>query len=417
MSRGDLSAMFTELADEVQPRPQAARAWARAKQVRRRRAMLGAAVAVLLASTTVAIAQLPDRSPAPADSPSPTASETTAGKARIDRMPLRIDPDQNAAPYWPSNLEPPSDAPTLQAAPLSHAVLLFQRESAGPIYAYGEGTVDGGSGNGTFQWVRLDVSLADTQDADGNRATPLDRGSLGPMGRHAAFAQPNEFVIVDLWDGTVSRIPLPGLNEEVIWFPNGQNLLVSSETTTWLVSLTDVLGEVAANGFDVAALVGEATGLTTLAMAESEPPVIRRYDDAGRIDRGQTAIDVAGADPYDIRFITPRAWRMGNLIAVAASGQVENHPGDFIVVVDAPTGAVTNVLDLGDRSVKACCTVMGWQNSDVVLVRTEDDLLFWRLSTGAVTQLSENVPGSISIAPTGCNWRITIDGIGSACTT
>jgi hypothetical protein len=193
------------------------------------------------------------------------------------------------------------------------------------------------------------------------------------------------------------------LNEEVTWFANGRNLLVSTETKTWLVSLTEVIGEVAANGWDVAALVGDGTGLTTLAMAESEPPVIRHYDDPGRTELGHTALDLAGADPYHIRYLAPRGWRMGNLIAMAASGQVGNHPGDFVVVVYAQTGEVTNVLDLGDSGVKGCCTVMGWQNSDVVLVRTEDDLLFWRLSTGAVTQLADNVPGSISIAPHGCN--------------
>jgi hypothetical protein len=417
MSREDLSAMLMELADEVQPRPQAERAWAKARQVRRRRAGIGAAVSVLLISTTIAIGQLAGSSPSPTANPSPTWTETTVGKARIDRLPPRIDPDRTLSAGWPPSLDPPADAATLQATPLSHAVLLFQPEHAGPIFAYGEGSINGGSGNGKFHWVRLDVNLTDTEDVGGNRAAPLDRGSLGPLGLHAAFAQPNEVVIVDLRDGTVQRIPLPGLNEEVTWFPNGRNLLVSTGTKTWLVSLTEVIGEVAANGFDVAALVGDGTGLTTLAMPDSQPPVIRRYDDPGRTEFGHTTLDLVGADPYHISYLAPRSWRMGSLIATAASGQVDNRPGDFVMVVDAQTGAVTNVLDLGDPRVKGCCTVMGWQTSDVVLVRTEGDLLVWRLSTGLVTQLADNVPGSISVAPTGCGWRITIDGVTSACTT
>jgi len=152
-------------------------------------------------------------------------------------------------------------------------------------------------------------------------------------------------------------------------------------------------------------------------MPDSQPPVIRRYDDPGRTEFGHTTLDLVGADPYHISYLAPRSWRMGSLIATAASGQVDNRPGDFVMVVDAQTGAVTNVLDLGDPRLKGCCTVMGWQNSDVVLVRTEGDLLFWRLSTGLVTQLADNVPGWISVAPTGCGWRITIDGVTSACTT
>ena len=142
MSREDLSAMLTELADEVQPQPQAARAWTKARQVRRRRAVIGAAAAVLLVATTMALVQLPRVADKPVDTPTPTPT----GIARIDKLPATIPAAADATPYWPSSLNPPTGAPTFQEAPLSHAVLLFQPESAGPIYAYGEGSINGGSG-------------------------------------------------------------------------------------------------------------------------------------------------------------------------------------------------------------------------------------------------------------------------------
>ena len=72
MSREDLSAMLTELAEQVQPQPQAARAWAKARQVRRRRAVIGATVAVLLVSATITLYRPADRSTAPVHTPSPT---------------------------------------------------------------------------------------------------------------------------------------------------------------------------------------------------------------------------------------------------------------------------------------------------------------------------------------------------------
>ena len=406
--------MLTELAEQVQPQPQAALAWAKASQVRRRRAVIGAAVAVLLVATTMALVQLPRV----ADNPVGTPTPAPTGMARIDRLPATIPVAADAAPYWPPNLNPPANAPTFQAAPLSHAVLLFQPDSAGPIYAYGEGSINEGSGNGSFQWVRLDVSLSDTPGADG-KSSPLDQGSLGPMGHQAAFAQRNEVVIVDFREGTVQRIPLPGLNEDLTWLPDGRHLFVTGcplsgicDSQTWLIATDHVIGPVAVPGYDVTPLVGDALGLTTMsasldiASTPAERLIVSRYDDEGRAEVGHFEVDLhhrPGVPPEP----PGTAWSANRETHRAGRLRPLDDVRDFVVVVDDRPEAVTHVLDLGTFPGMACCAVMGWENGETVLVLSDQEgLLRWHLPTGAVTRLTASAQGSMSVAPTGCNWTV-----------
>jgi hypothetical protein len=178
--------------------------------------------------------------------------------------------------------------------------------------------------------------------------------------------------------------------------------------------VTKVVFEVAAPGFAVAPLVGDGTGLTAMVLDGSGAPVVLRYDDEGRAEVGRRPADVGNGAPYRIDALTPRGWRTGNVIAQAARGRIGERPTDFVIVVDEGSGAVTNVLDLGASGVEGCCAVVGWQ-SDSVLVRTSTELLLWRLSTGAVTHLAGNVAGTLSLAPNGCGWRVTIEGETASC--
>ena len=221
-------------------------------------------------------------------------------------------------------------------------------------------------------------------------------------------------------EGGTRRIPLPGLNEEVAWVPNGKHLFVSSATQTWLAATDRVIGPVAASAFDITPLVGRGRGLTTMTFGPSEVDtlVVHRYDDEGRTEISQFTVDTTTAPAYRLSYLAPRGWRFDNLIAQAASGQVGDRPGDFVIVVDERTKAITHVLDLGSGRNKGCCRVMGWRGTDHVLVYTEQDgLLLWQLSTGEVTRLFPHAPGALSIAPTGCEYEVKIEGKPtSACT-
>lgn len=329
-------------------------------------------------------------------------------------LPAQLQLDPQANPYWPASIDPAVMVPVLTASPLSHASLLYAPfkgpDAPTQILAYGEGLINGGSGDGRFHWVVLDLKLVDTRDAGGNQAVPLDQGSLGPMGRQAAFAQPNEVVVVDLQTGKENRIPLPGLNEEVSWLLDGRHVLVSSATETWLVDVdTREVLPASADGFAVTPLVGGGSGLTTLTLANSgdEAPLLRFYDDGGLSLRSQRDVNVATATPYRFSYLMPHGWRYGDRIAQAGGGQAGSVPSEFVVVVDGPAGNITNLLDVGPNRNKGCCAVLGWMNSDAVIVHTDQDgLLQWTLSTGAVTRLTDRLPGAVSLPMNGCEWRI-----------
>jgi hypothetical protein len=53
----------------------------------------------------------------------------------------------------------------------------------------------------------------------------------------------------------------------------------------------------------------------------------------------------------------------------------------------------------------------------VILQIDQYGLLEWDLPSGAVMRLTEGVAGAVSVAPSGCDWTITIGGITASCTT
>jgi len=422
VSHKDLHDLFTELAEDVVPSRTAATALTEAFRVRRRRrAIAGAALAVVVVvAATVALWR--PFGGARVESSASTTPPSRAGSARVTHLPAAIARDPQAAPYWPPAIDPDATAISRSAAPISHASLLYTPSSnAGapyiPIYAYGEGLINGGSGNGQFYWVVLEVKLVETRDADGNRALPLDQGSLGPMGQRAAFAQPDEVVVVDLRTGKEDRIPLLGLNEEVTWLVDGRHVLVSSATLTWLVNVdTRTALPASTDGFTVTPMVGGGSGLTTLAFVDpgDAAPLLRFYDDGGLSWRSHRYVNIASAAPYRFSYLMPHGWRYGDLIAQAGGGQAGSVPGEFVVVIDDQTGDITQVLDLGPNRNKGCCAVVGWMNPDAVIIHTDQEgLLQWTLSTGTVTRLTDRLPGASSLPMNGCDWRI----LNAACVT
>jgi hypothetical protein len=423
MSRDDLREMFADLAADVSRAELARAAVAGAARIRRRRRVVAGASAVMLASALAAVAWWSPVGPPPAVTTTPTATARPSGAIRSDLVPYTIRTEADAVPYWPGSLQPPVDAPSLADAPLSHATVLVMpfREQPRRMYVYGEGLVNGGSGSGTFHWARLDVDLATT----GENAVgfPMDRNSLGPMGRHAAFPQPDAVVVVDIRTGAVDRIAAPGPNRQVTWLPDGNHVLVSSEARTWLINITTrTRVEAAVPGYAVTPLVGGATGLTALTRGEGDgPPVLRRYDDAGLAERDSHVVDDTPARPYSLAILLGRGWRYGNLIAHTATARPGGASADVVAVIDDRTAVVTHVLALAgakERFGRGCCTVVGWAGAgDDVLIGGIEGLLRWRLSTGEVTRLSDPGFVIVSVAPMGCDWTITVNRVTASCTT
>jgi hypothetical protein len=173
-----------------------------------------------------------------------------------------------------------------------------------------------------------------------------------------------------------------------------------------------VIGSVAVPGADITTLVGNGTGLTTMTRSPTGLLVVTQYDDEGRSPKTDSLFSPAS---LRVDTLAPRGWRSGNLIAQAASGRIGDRSADFALILDTEDGRVTHLLDLGTAAAPGCCSVLGWMGTDKVIVRTANDIVLWYLADGRVTRLATNAPGPLSIAPTGCDWRITIAGATAAC--
>ena len=213
--------LFEDLAEEAsRPRQDEAaeRAWARAARVRRQRAIVGAAAAVLLLAMPLTAALRPS---GPANvRPQPAAIRTVnADGLIVDRPPADL--VAQAPPRWPESLEPLADG---RSSGVGRATLLYAPSDLGPAYLWGLGSSPLDPGMVTPRWFRLDQSFL--------TATPV----LGPGGRRLAFADDAGYSVVDLATGIVTHTPMIGPNKSVTWLPDGERLLVTVGPGTYLAA-------------------------------------------------------------------------------------------------------------------------------------------------------------------------------------
>ncbi|MEV0901721.1 hypothetical protein [Actinoplanes sp. NPDC049802] len=385
---------LTELLEETSsgvPAPSlAATAWATARRVRRRR-RLTAGVAAFTAAVAVAVplGGDGDRRPAP-PAVSPSAVAVAPG---VDAMPA--DPARGTLPPFPETLTIPADAPRLSRHPVDRAVAVLQRtESTGDLddapHVLG---LDG-------RWTRIDVGdLGPTRDEDGNQAYALRSTSLSPDGRRVAVPQPQALVVIDLTTGKAHRIPVPGYQEKVMWWGDGTVL-------------------VGANGPGVVR-VDWRTGTVT-----PEPAGISAWSSAGsrevtsgalvelvaseekRMARGWVLGDPSPAweAPIDESAL-PGGYRISEWYGPAVpdgAGRVAaaawGRRPEMLTVVNARTGVVERILDLGHGRTKGCCAVLEWIGGDLLLAKTDrEGLITWNVRTGVVTQVTTPVQGVLSV--------------------
>ncbi|MER7333288.1 MULTISPECIES: hypothetical protein [unclassified Micromonospora] len=390
MRDDELRRLLTAAAEDVRPAQPAAASWERARRVRRtRRAAGAAAVAVALLSGGTAVALRPADPPPPVTAtPSPTRNAP----------PVQQPPAELRYPGDPlGRLGDPVGA-TLSAKPVRRALALYQpvdRDSgvAGRIRVLGDDGI-----------VRdLDVvTPAPTRDADGNEAVPLKTGSLSPDGRTAAFAQTDEVVVVDLTTAAVRRYPLKGWLEHVLW--SHDRLLVGDDDTTYEVDPgTGAARAIPVSPWDVA--TPDPTARPDLLLELGGPPtglMLHRVatDERGR---GQDKVPVGTAAlpaGHRVDEFYGRGWLHGHRLARAGWISTGTMGGlEAVAVLDARTGSVTHLLDLGRDVWKGCCEVLGWDGDGAVLLRhNPGGLLRWRPETGEVTGVTRNLYGAVSLA-------------------
>jgi hypothetical protein len=391
MTTERLTELLEETSADVPAPALAASAWEKSLRVRRtRRAVTAAAVAVAVAAVVVPLNI--GRS-----QPPPPALSTTSEPALTTVTTISPNPVVRPVEPLPATFAIPAGARKLSEHPVEQAVAVVQERAGETEHAMRPLHVLDTAG----EWIRVDVgSLVRTRDESGNEADPLRVASLSPDRRRVAVAQPQALVVIDLPTAKATRYPVPGLNEQVMWW--------GSDTVL-----------VGADGPGVAR-VDLATGAVG-----PEPAAVSAWHSAGNPVLGGELAEIVQVDGRNVI----RVWEMGSAkpvrelpvdqsgmpaghivtefygqavpagdgrIAVAAWGDWLDDKGrpfkggaQMLTVVDTWTGVLRQVLVLdtpnGERRDKVCCVALDWIDDQTVLARTDrEGLIAWRLRNGGV---------------------------------
>ncbi|MET8355866.1 hypothetical protein [Micromonospora sp. NPDC005171] len=396
MNEQELRRLLTVSVEDVLPSQPAAAGWERARRTRRTRRAVGVvalAVALVGGGTVAALRPPTDPAPVPPVGPTvtPTVDPSHAGPVQRPPAELTFPPDPLA------RLGDPATVP-LSERPVQRALALFQpldeeNRANGPVRVLGN--------DGVVRSLDV-VTLAPTRDAGGNEAPAVKPGVLSPDGRSAAFAQTKELVMIDLTTAAVRRIPLDGYLEQVVWAHD--RVLVGGDDRTYAVDR--VTG--AASTIDVSTWELIAPDPA----AGREAPLIETYGEGtslmlrsrtareGELRSEQPINASALPSPYQVNEFYGRGWLHGERLARAAwITSSEINGAEAAAVLDARTGAVLHLLDLGRDRAKGCCPVLGWDNKGAVLLRLEPAALArWHPETGEITGIIGDLRGVIALA-------------------
>ncbi|MGW3601726.1 MULTISPECIES: hypothetical protein [unclassified Micromonospora] len=392
MNEQDLRRLLTVSVEDVRPSHPAAAGWERARRTRRTRWAVGAvALAVALIGGGTVAALRPPADPPPDHSVAPTVEPSHAPPVVRAPAELTFPPDPLARLSGPATVR-------LSERPVQRALALFQpldeeNHADGPVRILGD--------DGVVRSLDV-VSLAPTRDEGGNEAPAVKPGVLSPDGRWAAFAQTSELVMVDLTRAGVRRVPLDGYLELVVWA--NDRVLVGGDNRTYAVDReTDAASTIDVSAWDVVApdpAAGREAALVEVGGERGGLMLRSRTAREGTIRSEERITGDALPAPYQVNEFYGRGWLHGERLARAAwitSGEIDGAEG--VAVLDARTGAVSHVLDLGRDRAKGCCEVLGWDKEGAVLLRLEPaGLARWHPETGEVSGIVRDLPGVVALA-------------------
>jgi hypothetical protein len=396
---------FLEATSSDVPAPSlAASAWARSRRVRRtRRTVASAAVLVAVAAVLIPLNMGRSQPPPPVLSTTSEPTLTTVTTISLNPTVRRID-------SLPATLAIPAGARKLSEHPVQQAVAVVQERAGESERAMRPLHVLDTAG----QWTRVDVgSLVRTHDEGGNEADPLRVASLSPDRRRVAVAQPQALVVVDLPTAEATRYPVPGLNEQVMWWGSDTVLVGAGGPGVTRVDLaTGTVGpeQAAVSAWNSAGnpvLGGELAEIVRIdgrnvvrvwEMGSAKPVRELPVDQSG-MPAGHAVTEFYGqAVPAGDGRIAVAAW--GDWLD--SNGRAFQGGAQMLTVVDTRTGALRQVLVLdtltGERRDKACCAALDWIDDQTVLARTDrEGLIAWRLRNGGVSLVTA-VPANARVS-------------------
>ncbi|GIF01523.1 hypothetical protein [Paractinoplanes rishiriensis] len=397
MGHGELGELLAEAASEVQPRAYADWAWTEAGRTRRRRrvtvvsASFVAVVLVAVAGYLLVPAQRgaePDpvthRPPPPPSTPVPAVQQVPDALPRHVVPPLPL----NAVDFMPDPARKLSDGP------IDGAVAVVQ-----PYGSLGFCVL-----STSGEWVDIDVvQLSTTHDAGGNHADPLRSTALSPDRKRIAFPQPGSVIVVDLTTAKAHRVPVPGLNEQVLW--QGDRTVLVGAGGPGAVAVDWAAGRAAP------VVAGLSTWNSAAQRAEGalvpelpdETRTVRLWDLAKADPVRETPVTDARLDGYQVNeWYGPTVSNGADLVVRAGWGSSSSFSGlEMVAVVNTRTGVVERMLDLGRERSKGCCRPLDWLDEETVLLQLDQTgLISWNVRTGALGAVSGGqLPGTVALRP------------------
>lgn len=238
---------------------------------------------------------------------------------------------------------------------------------------------------------------------------PLSTGAVAPSGRLVAFPQPGAVVVLDSTRATTRRIPLPAQDiRSVSWLGDSERLLVSGPRSTYRVSATgeEVVPVQTSVDPDAGTAPYRLDGVTTQVVLmrytrrgwTADSPVqlpVQRW--AGQtFTSGSLAARVFVADELpQVPTVASRPQ------VVAAISAVDNQPSRLMVLGETPPAKppATGTQTPDAVRERGCCAVLGWYDSETVLVQVTNWMLAWSLETGQVRRVAELKVAAVAVGP------------------
>ena len=405
MSHPEITELLREAASIVEAPNFVSEAKRRAQRARRRRraATLGLCFAAAAAVVVIAVDLPPFDTPRATDTspdPTPTASTTPQTSTEVTALPLTA---SLAQPPWTNaklselgwvDVGLPrlitadgAGLPTLAEDPVPRAVAAVEAQGTN-----GTGIlILGDDGN----WRNLDLNLVRASDASGYTSPALWQDSLSPDGTRLAIPQPQQLVVVTFSSATSTRYDVPGFNKSVVWSPDDQQVLVTTEERTGgsMVNIAD--GSVervpfgATAGFAPNGSVVEVTG-------DSLGAELNKYTPGST--QPETISGVANINgPLLGEAPAVNSTVLAGITEVGGYS-VPRGPQEWggVVVTDLATGNPLALLPMHDYAYIYQSAALCWINNDTVLVSipalspTEPShLVSWDYVTGDLNRVSQ----------------------------
>ncbi|MEU8660392.1 hypothetical protein [Actinoplanes philippinensis] len=412
MTADRLTELLEETSADVTPPAFAATAWATARRVRRRRQVLAtvAAFAAVIAVTVPLRGRDRDdiRPAPPAPVPSvPVPSARVVAVRGVDVVPPA--PVLRPVSPLPADFTIPAGAPELSGHPVDRAVAVVQErdpESADrsmrPLHVL----------DAAGKWVRIDVGdLVRTHDGGGNEADPLRSTSLSPDGRRVAVPQPEALVVIDLPAAKAHRIPVLGLNEQVMW--SGDAIVLVGQGAAGVVRVDWAAATVSPEPAAMSAWHGGGSAVASGDIAEligaegGRKVRVWRPGDARPVREVPVGFGLIKPVGYGVsEWYGPAVPDGTGRVAAAAWGDYAPAEGprylggvQMLTVVNTASGLVDRLLDLGMERGKSCCRALDWIGDDALLLQTDlEGLITWHVRTGEITRVTTGpVRATVSI--------------------